>query len=204
MDHVYSIIQRVSLQPRPRRWSFSHQPTSTSPMSLFKQHRPAFGHAASSYAGSTSPSPPAAEGSTHGPYSATGRDASEKTESAPQTDSANLHHIPCRPTHADIPGPHRGLYDQRRVPSALAEIMSHARSRSSGLRSRLGGGEGGLGRALILGWIVTTAMFLLATAFWRGQLFSGRSQSLCNFGSAMVDRWAKLWTNCRKIFSLWD
>jgi hypothetical protein len=35
------------------------------------------------------------------------------------------------------------------------------------------GKEGGLGRALILGWIATTLGFVIATAFWRGELFSG-------------------------------
>ena len=65
--------------------------------------------------------------------------------------------------------------------------MSHARSRSAGLRSRLGGGEGGLGRALILGWIVTTAMFILATAFWRGRLFSGMSAVLDSLYGRMDD-----------------
>lgn len=37
------------------------------------------------------------------------------------------------------------------------------------------GKEGGMGMALMLGWVVTTVGFVLATAFWRGELFGGKS-----------------------------
>ena len=35
--------------------------------------------------------------------------------------------------------------------------------------------EGALGRALMIGWVMTTVGFLLACAFWKGELFTGKS-----------------------------
>jgi hypothetical protein len=43
-----------------------------------------------------------------------------------------------------------------------------------GVRERLAcNSKGSLGRGLIIGWVVTTLMFVGATAFWKGELFSG-------------------------------
>ncbi|RXK37892.1 hypothetical protein M231_04891 [Tremella mesenterica] len=79
------------------------------------------------------------------------------------------------------------LYHQRRAPADL-ERQVRGRWRTGwgewGEREREGGGigdrwrnwrcadrEGGLGRALMLGWVGTTLGFLLAAGIWKGELF---------------------------------
>lgn len=46
------------------------------------------------------------------------------------------------------------------------------------IRDKLLGKEGGIGRALMLGWVLTTLGFITATAFWKGELFGGKSSSI--------------------------
>lgn len=70
--------------------------------------------------------------------------------------------------------PTRGIYGHRRTPSAMDDAISAGRSRANDLKAKICGREGsGLGRALILGWVITTVMFVGATAFWKGELFTG-------------------------------
>jgi hypothetical protein len=40
-------------------------------------------------------------------------------------------------------------------------------------RDKILGKEGGMGRALVIGWVITTLGFVIATAFWKGELFGG-------------------------------
>jgi hypothetical protein len=44
------------------------------------------------------------------------------------------------------------------------------------MRCRMCSKEGALGRALMIGWVLTTVGFLLACAFWKGELFTGESR----------------------------
>ena len=44
---------------------------------------------------------------------------------------------------------------------------------------------GRLGKALIIGWVVTTVMFVVATAFYKGELFAGESN--CAEGAKASD-----------------
>ena len=137
--------------------------------------RPSCPGASASYAASHSPSPLHADlpsMSQLSPPPHVDYPPSEKSESM---EEAHLpQHIPYRPQNAS----QHGLYGQRRIPCNLEEeVVSPTRSRSIDWRSWIRPKEGGLGRALILGWVFTTGLFLLATAFWRGQLFSGESAS---------------------------
>lgn len=45
-------------------------------------------------------------------------------------------------------------------------------------KRKLMGKEGGMGMALMLGWVITTVGFLVATAFWRGELFGGEFSAI--------------------------
>jgi hypothetical protein len=45
------------------------------------------------------------------------------------------------------------------------------------MRDKILGKEGGMGRALVLGWVITTLGFVIATAFWKGELFGGELPS---------------------------
>lgn len=69
------------------------------------------------------------------------------------------------------PDSRRGSSTDRRAVAALADSDS---SVLQCVKSKLMGKEGGMGRALMLGWVGTTLGFLIATAFWRGELFSGK------------------------------
>lgn len=151
-----------------RRLSPPPQPNMVSASSYT---RPPFNHASTSYATHHSPSPALSDASSapryvQEPY----HDYPPFEKSEPFLEEhVYQHHVPYRQQSI----PHRGIYDQRRVPSALGDVVAATRSRSAEWRGWVCPKEGGLGRALILGWVITTGMFLLATAFWRGQLFSG-------------------------------
>lgn len=68
----------------------------------------------------------------------------------------------------------RGIYTHRRSPSFLDNAVATSRSVSAEWKNKLlGGKEAGIGRWLMIGWVMTTVGFLLATAFWKGELFSG-------------------------------
>lgn len=60
-------------------------------------------------------------------------------------------------------------------PPRRAEIQPVAQLAVRAARDRLscGSKSGALGRGLIIGWVITTLGFLAATAFWKGELFSG-------------------------------
>ena len=65
-------------------------------------------------------------------------------------------------------------FDRR---SVALETQGQTSSRRGSWKDRLTNKEeckgGRLGKALIIGWVVTTLMFLTATAFYKGELFTG-------------------------------
>ena len=136
--------------------------------------RPPFHHMSTSYQEHHSSSSSQSSHSTHSthappPY----RDyPPEKVE----LDSAEYpHHAPSRQQYE----PSRGLYSARRAPVVLEPTGLAARRPS--WRDRFERNEecpqtGRLGKALILGWVVTTLGFVAATAFYKGELFSGESR----------------------------
>lgn len=73
--------------------------------------------------------------------------------------------------------PSRGSYNARRPPISL-ETTGGPGGRRPSWRDRFERTEecqqtGRLGKALILGWVITTLGFVAATAFYKGELFSG-------------------------------
>lgn len=75
------------------------------------------------------------------------------------------------------------------TPSRRHVTSAHSRQSSFGawesvccrladVRRRMCCKEGALGRALMIGWVLTTVGFLLACAFWKGELFTGESARL--------------------------
>ena len=57
----------------------------------------------------------------------------------------------------------------------VAELVVRA------IRERFSGNSksGALGRGLMLGWVITTLGFVAATAFWKGELFTGEYKAGC-------------------------
>ncbi|WVQ81420.1 hypothetical protein IAT38_003544 [Cryptococcus sp. DSM 104549] len=73
--------------------------------------------------------------------------------------------------------PSRGLYAHRRAPLAFgeggadAERGAGAGGKWCGASGGCGREGGGLGRAMVAGWVITTLGFLMAIGFWKGELF---------------------------------
>lgn len=105
-------------------------------------------------------------------------DFQEKPRLLPIDIGAAHHHSHHSHSHTHTPSP---LASFPPAWSHPAESQLPPRSRPplrrmvlTALRERLCGSKGGaLGRGLIIGWVVTTLGFLAATAFWKGELFSG-------------------------------
>jgi hypothetical protein len=53
-------------------------------------------------------------------------------------------------------------------------IWDSTRCRLLDFKCRLCSREGAIGRGLMIGWVLTTLGFLLACAFWKGELFTGK------------------------------
>lgn len=68
------------------------------------------------------------------------------------------------------PEPQRTIYNNSRRSSNTPGLQGYS------TESRCKDAAGGrLGKALIVGWVITTLMFIAATAFYKGELFSGES-----------------------------
>lgn len=71
----------------------------------------------------------------------------------------------------------RGIYQSRRIPSALHETIG-SRNGGGGVsktwREKILPKDGGFGRVLIAGWVITTLGFVVVIALYRGELFTGR------------------------------
>jgi hypothetical protein len=55
-----------------------------------------------------------------------------------------------------------------------ANIWDSTRCRLLDFKCRLCSREGAIGRGLMIGWVLTTLGFLMACAFWKGELFTGK------------------------------
>ncbi|TYJ54068.1 hypothetical protein B9479_005254 [Cryptococcus floricola] len=151
-------------------------------------HRPAFIHASTSYhssLGGTS----ASHTAPHTPERRAGQE-----ERYGSKESSVVYYPPDRNEHGAYPYPHQQFLPSSQLPSdgsqttgALSAILgklpafvvdfvegwraslcssSHGRGDADGQD-----GGGGLGKAMMWGWVATTIGFFLAIAFWRGQLF---------------------------------
>lgn len=69
---------------------------------------------------------------------------------------------------------HRNLYNQRRTPESIDDMVPAGRTRSGEWREKVIPKEGGFGRILIAGWVITTVGFLVMIGLWRGELFTSR------------------------------
>ena len=146
-------------------------------------HRPPSMHASASHGDRQSPPSPSSSSSSQPPayqFAPYTDYPPEKSESALEHPSTLHAHVPCRlgidalEPRAQSPG--SGSFGSRPMPSTFDDIWSATCSKVSELRGRSCGAAGsGLGKGLIIGWIVTTLMFIAATAFWKGELFSGES-----------------------------
>lgn len=59
-------------------------------------------------------------------------------------------------------------------PLPSGNIWDSTRCRLLDFKCRMCSREGAIGRGLMIGWVLTTLGFLLACAFWKGELFTGR------------------------------
>jgi hypothetical protein len=66
-------------------------------------------------------------------------------------------------------------FDRRSVPLETQQSLSRRGSWKDRLTNKEECKGGRLGKALIIGWVVTTVMFVIATAFYKGELFTGES-----------------------------
>ncbi|ORY24758.1 hypothetical protein BCR39DRAFT_545802 [Naematelia encephala] len=145
------------------------------------EHRPPFHHASTSYATSDNQH---SHSQYHTPYSTSFSQYgdTESTHYPPEKsiplDTSHLSHsqppvivtLPPLSTYSSNPcqlnDPSRGIYGgNRRIPISFEQVRNRVGSKFGWTQ------EAGLGKWLILGWIGTTVGFLIATAFWRGQLF---------------------------------
>lgn len=163
--------------------------TSTAPSA--SHHRPTFIHASSSYTALYSRPPPALSDLQPCPYSYLPHDAPplpaspsisradgfpcEKhdalpsiTVSPPEYEYAS--YDAQRPLSPDHPR-HAHLYGARRAPPTPSSDGWPSRAQRA-VSARFACREPGLARWLFLGWCVTTVLFILASAFWRGELFA--------------------------------
>ena len=62
-------------------------------------------------------------------------------------------------------------------PNGGGNVWDSTRCRLLDFKCRMCSREGAIGRGLMIGWVITTLGFLTACAFWKGELFTGKSST---------------------------
>jgi len=61
--------------------------------------------------------------------------------------------------------------------NGTGNVWDSTRCRLLDFKCRMCSREGAIGRGLMIGWVLTTLGFLTACAFWKGELFTGKSST---------------------------
>lgn len=146
-------------------------------------HRPPFVHSSTNYhtstaSGSTSslplpplPSTPTKSVNAQAPY----RDHPLTTkEEYPNADPADNPYAQVFPPHRS-PSRRQSTPHPHHVRQSSFNAWDSLRCRLMDIKCKMCSKEGALGRGLMIGWVLTTVGFLLACAFWKGELFTGQS-----------------------------
>lgn len=176
MSSKYTAVHEEWASPIP-------QSTLRNSLSL---HRPPFVHSTTNYhASSSTSSLPLVSSSSHAPYRDNDHVPSTKEE-YPSSHSSGGN--PSTNPYAQSFPPRTNGNSSRRQ-NAAGGPGGHSRQSSFGawdsvscrlleLKCKLCSKEGAIGRGLMIGWVLTTVGFLLACAFWKGELFTGMSPHL--------------------------